>query len=114
MNRLRIILVALCVAGCGADQTTEAPTCLPIVEFSPTTATIHVGETVNIAFRDQPGCRTIGGIRVEGMMNVGFPQASRTGMTVIGVAPGEGRIRLTSGVDPSVSDVVVITVLPAS
>src|SRR5262245_50521628 len=101
MNRLRTILSALCVAGCGADQPTEAPTCLPIVEFSPTTATIHVGETVNIAFRDQPGCRPFVSIRVEGMMTVGFLQATRTGMTVIGVAPGEGRIRITSGVDPS-------------
>ena len=112
MKRFRILLVALAAIACGdSDPSTEPATCRAFVQFGPRTATLRVGETVAVAFTAEAGCPGLR-VRSETTGIVGMLQVSTTGMTVVGIAPGEGRIRLRSGVDTTVTDVAVFSVLP--
>jgi hypothetical protein len=106
--------IAGSAAGCvgtRGDASIDPPSCHAIVQFSPTSATLRVGETVQVAFTYEERCPALG-VRTETPQIVAMRLVTRTGMIVVALAPGDGRIRLTSGVDASISQVALFTVTP--
>jgi hypothetical protein len=115
MIRVRLLLLGLtlvAVDACDKDSAaSSAPMCQAIAQAAPLSTTIRVAEAVTVAFTIDGGCpapiirnETPTVVQVDAM-SVGL-------VRVTGLAAGQGRIRVRSGVDTLVTTVVSVSVTP--
>ncbi|HEY9229202.1 MAG TPA: hypothetical protein VIP11_21300 [Gemmatimonadaceae bacterium] len=112
--KFSFVTLALALAACD-DRATIASlgttSCRKDPQVAPTTATIRVGESVNLVMSVDQGCPTPVAINeTPNLIDLSTP--STIGVRVTGRTAGAARVRFRSSVDTLVSLVVPITVNP--
>jgi hypothetical protein len=111
---IRFCTLASTVFLLACDQratTGVSTTCRSIAQAAPSTATIAIGSSVNVALALEAAC-PIPLIRNETPILLQVDSLAPASIRVTGRASGSGRVRVRSGVDTLVSAIVSVTVMP--
>jgi hypothetical protein len=111
LANLGIILGAVLLGSCDMDSTVAVPgSCLAIAQGAPLNATVPLGSSITVAATADGGC-PLPLVRNETPSIIQMDSVAVVTFRVTGKALGQGRIRIRSGVDTLVTQVLSITVV---
>jgi hypothetical protein len=119
MRSMKLVLVCCGIAAVAACNVSSSPElaganpagCRAVASASPSTTSMAVGQSVNIALSVEQGCPAPI-LRNETPTIIQIDSASLGFVRATGLAPGTGRLTVRSGVDTLIATTVSITVTP--
>lgn len=119
MRTMKLLLVCCGIAGVAACNISSSPElaganpggCRAIASASPSSVSLAVGQSINIALTIEQGCPAPL-LRNETPTIIQIDSSSLGALRATGLTPGNGRLTIRSGVDTLVATTVSITVTP--